>query len=138
MTDGPENRNPEFRPGENVMAAVGRMLLWLDLHPDTVNVAGEIGSSRKFNSDGWPHALYAVDRRDLAAVLNFVKNLPDFQLYASRTILVCEACDTNVTYGDEDPRLHSLVEAAGQHACDPVSKAAVEKFRAARESGTTA
>lgn len=42
-----------------------------------------------------------------------------FQLYASAASLVCERCDANVTYGDEDPRLSSLNEAAENHVCDP-------------------
>lgn len=132
-----DNKNPDFKPGENVAAAVHRMLLWLDLHPDAVNVAGEIGFSRDFVSDGWPYAAYAVDRRDLDAVLRFVKNLPSFQIYTEGASTVCEACDTNITWGDADPRLYSLVEAAARHVCDPAKKAAVDHHLAARESDGT-
>lgn len=49
--------------------------------------------------------------------LNGPAGMLAFQLYASSAHLVCEVCDTNVTYGDEDPRLSSLTEAAEQHIC---------------------
>jgi hypothetical protein len=124
--------NPEMRPGEDVGAAVGRIRLWLEQHPNNVNVASEIGSSEKYRSPGWPYRLYAVDRRDLLAVLDAADG-PDpfegFQIYASRAAMVCERCDTNVTYGDEDPRLSSLVEAAAAHTCTPEDLAKVRDFR---------
>lgn len=127
MKDDPDSKNPDFWPGKDVQAAVRRMLLWLELHPESVNVAGEIGSSEKFISPGWPYRMYALDRRDLDAVLRLVQKLPDFQIYTADASTVCEACDTNITWGDEDPRLYSLVEQAGQHVCDPLKKAAVER-----------
>lgn len=61
--------NPEVRPGEDVQASIGRIQLWLEQYPDDVSVAGQIGSSEKYRSPGWPYRLYAVDRRDLLAVL---------------------------------------------------------------------
>jgi hypothetical protein len=61
--------NPEFHPGRDLTAAIGRIKLWLELHPEVLNVAGEIGSSEAFLSPGWPYPMYAMDRRDLAAVL---------------------------------------------------------------------
>lgn len=132
MSD-PDDNNPDFRPGGNIQAAVARMLLWMEQYPDDVNVAAQIGSSNGFITDGWPYRMYAVDRRDLAAVLRLVQKLPDFQIYTEDASTVCEACDTNITWGDQDPRLYSLVEAAGQHTCDPGKKAAVERDRAARK-----
>jgi hypothetical protein len=61
--------SPEFRPGRDLAAAIGRIRLWLELHPEVLNVAGEIGSSKAFLSPGWPYPMYAMDRRDLVAVL---------------------------------------------------------------------
>lgn len=61
--------NPDLRPGMDVAAALGRIRLWLKLHPNTVNVAGEMAGAEGFRSPGWPYRLYAVDRRDLEAVL---------------------------------------------------------------------
>lgn len=135
MSD-PDDNNPDFRPGGNVQAAVARMLLWMEQYPDDVNVAARIGSSNGFITDGWPYRMYAVDRRDLAAVLRLVQKLPDFQIYTfsdASASVVCERCDTNITHGDADPRLYSLVEAAGLHTCDPEREAAVERDRAARK-----
>lgn len=57
----------------SLLAAVGRMQLWLDLHPQTVSVAGEIGSHPDFKSDDWDFRLYAMDRKDVEAVLNFAR-----------------------------------------------------------------
>lgn len=59
----------DFNPGADTAAAIGRIRLWLDLHPGHINVASEIGSSSDFQSPGWPYRMYAVDRRDLEAVL---------------------------------------------------------------------
>lgn len=61
---------PEFQPGEDLVAAIGRIRLWLELHPESVSVAGEIGTSDGFRSPGWPYRMYAVDHRDLVAVLD--------------------------------------------------------------------
>lgn len=137
MSDDPDSKNPDFWPGKDIRAAVERMLLWMEQYPNDVSVASQIGSSEKFVSPGWPYRMYAVDRRDLAAVLQLVQKLPDFQIYtfsdASATV-VCERCDTNVTHGDTDPRLYSLVEAAGQHMCDPEREAAVKRDQAARKA----
>jgi hypothetical protein len=60
----------EVNPGADVPAAIGRIRLWLEQYPDDVSVAGQIGSSEKYRSTGWPYRLYAVDRRDLIAVLD--------------------------------------------------------------------
>lgn len=57
----------------SLLAAVGRMQLWLDLHPQTVSVAGEIGSHPDFKSDSWEYRMYAMDRKDMEAVLNFAR-----------------------------------------------------------------
>lgn len=64
------NENPEMQPGKDVKAAIGRIRLWLEQYPDDVSVAGQIGSSEKYRSPGWPYRMYAVDRRDLIAVLD--------------------------------------------------------------------
>lgn len=64
---------PGMRPGENPAAALGRIRRWLELHPDTLNVASEIGVGKEFISDGWPFKFYAIDRRDLLAVLDLVE-----------------------------------------------------------------
>ena len=61
--------NPDFRPGEDPAAVARRIRLWLELHPDHVSVAGDIGHSGGFRSPGWSYSMYAVDRRDLEAVL---------------------------------------------------------------------
>jgi hypothetical protein len=61
--------NPELYPGRDLTAAIGRIKLWLELHPEVLNVAGEIGGSKAFLSPGWPYPMYAMDRRDLIAVL---------------------------------------------------------------------
>jgi hypothetical protein len=61
--------NPELHPGRDLAAAIGRIKLWLELHPEVLNVASEIGSSKAFLSPGWPYPMYAMDRRDLMAVL---------------------------------------------------------------------
>lgn len=68
MTD-----TPDMRPGENPAAALARIRLWLELHPETLNVASEIGVSKQFISDGWPFKFYAMDRRDLLAVLDLAE-----------------------------------------------------------------
>lgn len=133
MSDDPDNKNPDFWPGKDIQAAVGRMLLWMEQYPDDVNVANQIGSSEKFISPGWPYRMYAMDHRDLAAVLRLVQKLPDFQIYASDVLLVCEVCDTNITHGNEDPRLYSLVETAGRHVCDPEKKAAHQDWVAGKK-----
>lgn len=62
--------------------------------------------------------------------LNGPSGMLAFQLYANAAHLVCERCDTNVTYGDEDPRLASLNEAAEAHVCDP-QRVAAEAARTA-------
>lgn len=62
--------------------------------------------------------------------LNGPAGMLAFQLYASDATLVCERCDSNVTYGDEDPRLSSLNEAAEEHVCDPAEVAKVEQRNA--------
>lgn len=61
---------PEMQPGQDVGAAIGRIRVWLEQYPDDISVAGQIGSSEKYRSPGWPYRLYAVDRRDLMAVLD--------------------------------------------------------------------
>lgn len=66
-------KDQEMRPGENVAASIARIRLWLKLHPDSVSVSGQIGSSDGFISDGWPYRLYAVDRRDLEAALDLIE-----------------------------------------------------------------
>jgi hypothetical protein len=132
VSDDPDSKNPDFWPGKDIQAAVRRMQLWLEQYPNDVSVAGQIGSSQEFVSPGWPYRMYAVDRRDLEAVLRYVQNLPNIQVYTytdGTCSTVCEACDTNLTHGDLDPRLHALNEAAVAHVCDPAKKAKV--------SGTT-
>ena len=54
----------------NVPAAVARIQLWLDLHPNELSVAEQIGSSPEFVSTDWAYPMYAVDRADLEAVLS--------------------------------------------------------------------
>jgi hypothetical protein len=125
VSDDPDSKNPDFWPGKDIQAAVRRMQLWLEQYPDDVSVASQIGSSQEFVSPGWPYRMYAVDRRDLEAVLKLVQNLPNFQIYTADASTVCEACDTNITWGDQDPRLYSLVEVAAAHVCDPVKKAKI-------------
>lgn len=51
--------------------------------------------------------------------LNGVSLFAPFQVYAHEAFLVCERCDTNVTFKVEDPRLTDLTEAAQAHSCDP-------------------
>lgn len=51
--------------------------------------------------------------------LNGDSPLAQFQIYAHDAFLVCERCDTNVTFHVEDPRLADFTEAAGSHVCDP-------------------
>lgn len=57
----------------SLLAAVGRMQLWLDLYPDLPSVAGQIGSHPDFKSDGWEYQMYALNRKDVEAVLNFAR-----------------------------------------------------------------
>jgi hypothetical protein len=66
-------QNPEMKPGENPEAALKRIRLWLELYPEDVSVAGQIGISDGFVSEGWPYRMYAVDRRDLEAVLDMAE-----------------------------------------------------------------
>jgi hypothetical protein len=61
-------------PGETLAASVARIRLWLEMHPDSVNIASEIGINRAFVSDDWPYKFYAIDRRDLEAVLSAAGN----------------------------------------------------------------
>lgn len=68
------NQDPDQRPGENPAAALERMALWMKLHPEVTNVASQIGSSEGFRSDGWPHRLYAMDRKDVLAVLELARS----------------------------------------------------------------
>jgi hypothetical protein len=136
MNEDPDSKNPDFAPGEDVHASVRRIQLWMKQHPDDVNVAGQIGSSNEFISPGWPYRMYAVDYRDLAAVLRYVQNLPQVQVYTHEDgtcSTVCEACDSNITHGDLDPRLADLVEAAAGHICDLARKAAVAEHAASRK-----
>ena len=72
--------------------AAARIRLWLELHPDTVNVAGEIASDPAFKSDGWPYRMYALDRGDLEAVLAAVAARPSVE--------ICEL--PHVTIEEED------------------------------------
>lgn len=62
-----------MRPGEDPSEALKRIQLWLAIYPDDVSVAGQIASSDGFVTPGWPYRMYAVDRRDLEAVLNVAK-----------------------------------------------------------------
>lgn len=54
----------------DVPAAVARIRKWLEQHPDTVNVASEIGISGDYVSESWPYRFYAIDRGDLETVLS--------------------------------------------------------------------
>lgn len=58
---------------DSLRAALGRIQLWLDLHPEVVNVASQIGSHPDFQSEGWVYRMYAMDRRDMEAVLNVAR-----------------------------------------------------------------
>lgn len=64
--------DPWGREVKDVAAAVARIRLWLEQHPQTISVGSEIGRSDGFQSAEWPFRSYAVDRRDLEAVLNAI------------------------------------------------------------------
>lgn len=65
--------DPWNRVATDVDAAAARIRLWLEQHPQAISVAGQIGISDDYLSPGWPFRLYAVDRRDLEAVLAAVE-----------------------------------------------------------------
>lgn len=66
--------------------------------------------------------------------LNGPAGMTAFQLYASQVSMVCERCDTNLTYGDEDPKLSALGEAAEGHVCAPEDLVRVAQYLAAKDT----
>lgn len=120
--------DPKSRAVTDVQAAAARIRLWLEQHPQSVSVAAEIGHSEKYQSPEWPFRSYAVDRRDLEALLDVV--LGDRQVtrvYTNASLhLVCESCDSNLLMGAQDPILSSLNEAAGRHVCDGIRPPRIE------------
>lgn len=65
--------DPWNRAVADVDAAAARIRLWLEQHPKSISVASQIGRSSEYESSEWPFPVYAVDRKDLEAVLTAVE-----------------------------------------------------------------